>query len=446
MSATILLLALLSAEPAAAHPGCDRGRMARRSFGESAALASLLPGGDGPVPGGDCAPPAARSADVAALHTGPDLREPFSSDFCRNPYGAICGVPQPGTVPPAHVKRETAFRTRALAIAGKAVAAARVEARRLGVWPGTDAEFTLEAYLALIPTLRVDQIATIAGAFDRARDAALIDLDTATAGALTQVKTLMGSAITRQRSSLPGNAATRAIYAAGMQASVNNIELVTPRSAAAFFGSDAAGLADYQQGYTDICGADGLHDNAFAYAWGAREIVVVCPGKMLRASVDSEFGFVSFEHNLMRTLGHEIGHRFDATVPLYSGAYSRFASCAEEQAEYVPEATEPRMREISADIWGTQVLEEHFRAMAAAGQPITDTQALAFLRESLQNFCDGDDAPGEFHPTGRYRIEALLRFTPEIHTRFECEWDSTTAPVACTLEGATFLPDGPDSR
>ena len=73
----------------------------------------------------------------------------------------------------------------------------------------------------------------------------------------------------------------------------------------------------------------------------------------------------------------------------------------------------------------------------------TVTDTLSFLRETCQSFCDGDDAPGEFHPTGRYRIEAILRNTPEIHDRFRCPVEAEPPPSACTFAGNVPLTNHP---
>jgi hypothetical protein len=230
-----------------------------------------------------------------------------------------------------------------------------------------------------------------------------------------------------------------------------------------------------------LCGIDGLKRNAFLSSTGYIDsqfklsvhtgmlALVVCPGQILEVAALLP-GSESTE-NLDQILGHEIAHAIHATwnrpatvdqtpdgtrltLNLVEG-YRKFQGCLRDQLsqELAPvqylndpgletilggplQSTDFRLRELSAEFWGNEILAHSVveRAPDAPGA----TQARArIVRNSLSRLCLGGDGKlairdSSSHPSGKFRIQWALR-NPTLRKALGCAESSVSS--YCDLGG-----------
>ena len=157
--------------------------------------------------------------------------------------------------------------------------------------------------------------------------------------------------------------------------------------------------------YQKNCGAEGLAQNAFAsiVTRGPRSdrYFIVCPGLLLSAIGGGADARNNLE-NLLFVVGHELSHHFDAQkLPSF---YAPYAAClAEDLAGQLPGPLPPRLGEISADYWGTEVLLGYLaEKTSGAPQGSPRRERLWALRQGLGALCGSADEGT--HPTGDVRI------------------------------------------
>lgn len=201
-----------------------------------------------------------------------------------------------------------------------------------------------------------------------------------------------------------------------------------------------AGDRDFAKEMISGCGRDGMEDNAFATTneKDGLNYVVICPGSFLAAHVPGRFDSVSenASFGLLWTLGHETGHHIDARE--FPKSYEKLRACVAShhgaRLKLGPAKIDEYMSEIAGDYWGTEALADY---LATLDSPL---HKLVVLRENLEDLCgsedDGDEEEGG-HPSGRFRIEQMVRQNPRLHEAMGCPARAPEkAGVSCTLRGA----------
>lgn len=191
--------------------------------------------------------------------------------------------------------------------------------------------------------------------------------------------------------------------------------------------------------YARSCGWEGLGQNAFAASFtrtrGGAAVVdryfIVCPGLLLSA-IGAGADARSNLENLLFVVGHELSHHFDAEkMPTFYEPYQR---CLEGLfGRVLPGPLAPRMGEISADFWGTEVLLGYLNESGQGPKsgPTGQRERLWSLRQGVGALCGSQD--DGVHPSGAFRIGSLLRHHPGIITSMRCMHPG--ARPTCTLRG-----------
>ena len=201
-----------------------------------------------------------------------------------------------------------------------------------------------------------------------------------------------------------------------------------------------AGDEDFVKDMMSGCGRDGMEDNAFATnnEKDGLNYVVICPGSFLATHLPGRFRDVSENASFGQiwTLGHETGHHVDAReFPL---SYAKLRACVAEhhgaKLKLGAAQVDEYMSEIAGDYWGTEALADYVATLASP------RQKLIVVQENLEDLCTSEDDGGEEeggHPSGRFRIEQLVRQNPRLHQALGCKPRRTEpAGVSCTLRGA----------
>jgi hypothetical protein len=207
--------------------------------------------------------------------------------------------------------------------------------------------------------------------------------------------------------------------------------------------------------YRKQCGPDGMEINAFATVVNDERVVYLCPGWVI-ASTDPDDPEGRIE-DLNHLLGHELGHHLDFSTE-FGSVYAKQFICLSEnygaacEGRVNPNPNAPgnggclndaregtypaarigvHSREITADYWGVQSLIEELRG-------VSPYKYLKVMQENWGTLCCTDDEGS--HPSGRYRIEVMLRWDPEIHRMMGCQVPASGATIGCTLDGPTTQP------
>lgn len=196
---------------------------------------------------------------------------------------------------------------------------------------------------------------------------------------------------------------------------------------------NAASLA---RAYAQRCGEEGLNQNAFAISYGHPDrtdrYFIVCPGLLLSAAGRDARSNLE---NLLFVMGHELSHHFDADKQ--PAVYADYQRCLQARhAAALPGPLAPRMGEISADHWGTEVLLGYL----AQGPAQSPRERLWALRQGLGALCGSAD--DGVHPSGDFRIGVLLRSHAGVIGAMRC-----SAPPdarACSLRGSQVVLTHPD--
>ncbi len=190
-----------------------------------------------------------------------------------------------------------------------------------------------------------------------------------------------------------------------------------------------------------------MSDNAFAQTINNKQYILFCPGFLVSAIGDGQSSRNNF-NNIFATMAHEIGHHLDAKkFPQY---YKDYKSCIKNKYEgkltfkrqgwqksfpneywnKVPTIksnvnVENHIGEISADYWAIRALEQYF--LSDEG-PKSKTDKLNFLRETYSIDCNGSIDEG-IHPSGRFRIQYLLRQDSFIHKTMSCNGEANGCSI-----------------
>jgi hypothetical protein len=177
--------------------------------------------------------------------------------------------------------------------------------------------------------------------------------------------------------------------------------------------------------YLMACGLDELAENAFNTSYRSQDIVYLCPGLFLSNPWEKPT-----RGAVIGVLAHELAHSIDhdsAGVAIYDD----FLTCLDVHHGL---SVTPQRNELTADYWMVRVL-----ARTLQNDFGDYDQNLLFLRETYQAFCA--DPAGPRHPSGRQRIEILLRRDPEISWLMGCAPPvQAGAKHGCTLAGPTAEP------
>lgn len=195
----------------------------------------------------------------------------------------------------------------------------------------------------------------------------------------------------------------------------------------------------------NICGADGLSDNAFSTILRGDRYVLMCPGYLITlsqtASESDRF------NNILHVISHEMGHHIDNKHYFTSNVYEPYLNCITKNfskhlnrsAEDIKfcrfnstscdkKITASHSGELVADEWGIAVTALHAKA-----QNYSYIEADQLLTETWAKLCGAQDEG--IHPNTEFRIEYLLRKNPEIANYLSCFNSEINPAPTCTFSG-----------
>jgi hypothetical protein len=201
-------------------------------------------------------------------------------------------------------------------------------------------------------------------------------------------------------------------------------------------GQDAA----VRDGFIHACGEDGLTFNAFANTVvGGKRVVFFCTGSVLAAQFDYRGDPVGSQeaatNNLVWALGHEIAHHLGWPVnydPFLAGTNAPYNQCL---LDHYPKLYNANQRgEAQSDFWAAETTAERLRSAAGAAPGGDAAHRLLILQQSWGKLCE--TGAGAAHPSGRMRIEVLLRLNPEVSDVMGCARPQAPDPPGCDLSGS----------
>lgn len=193
--------------------------------------------------------------------------------------------------------------------------------------------------------------------------------------------------------------------------------------------------------YYDACGHDGLDDNAFAFEWqvgprkGVRRVVVLCAGAIVASMMAAEEPSgrsLPIWVTLLMTIGHEIGHHFDAQNSELRGAYNQVLNCVKQQSGNSFKSHQSNLPaekifydhvgEITADSWGAEAVAQYLKEY----RRLSNLEIGSILKISMADLCAGED--DGVHPSGEFRMDYIRDHTSlfdllecsSIQTKFGC--------------------------
>ncbi len=198
----------------------------------------------------------------------------------------------------------------------------------------------------------------------------------------------------------------------------------------------------------NVCGSDGLTENAFATTLKGERYVLVCPGFLITlnqtANASDRF------NTILQAISHEMGHHIDNSK-VGNEIYSKYLGCLadnysnkfaktkkdekfckaneKEPAKCSAKVVLSHSGELIADQWGIKVIAIHAKA---ENYSVAETDQM--LTDSWVKLCGSRDEG--IHPTGDFRIESLMRKNPDISNYLNCLSSETSALPACTFDGA----------
>ncbi len=204
----------------------------------------------------------------------------------------------------------------------------------------------------------------------------------------------------------------------------------------------------FAQRLENICGTDGLIDNAFSTTLNGDRYVLICPGFLITlsqtASDSDRF------NSVLHTIAHEMGHHIDNGHYFTSDVYAPYLNCiSKNYSNYFIGSNEDKKfcrtkstildscnrkitlshsGELIADEWGIAVSALHIKA-----QNYSVFEAEQMLTDSWAKLCGAQDEG--IHPTTNFRIENLLRKNPEIVNYLSCLKSETSSNPTCTFAG-----------
>ena len=195
----------------------------------------------------------------------------------------------------------------------------------------------------------------------------------------------------------------------------------------------------------NLCGPDGLMDNAFATEVGGQKYVLICPGLLL--TLEQNTNAQERLKSIIQILAHEISHHIDTrrvgTVP-----YAPYLMCMATHygdklkthaidEEFCREnADKPLVcegkrvvrhsGELIADAWGIKVLNIHARKQNLSSLGVSD-----LISKSLVTTCGkADDG---VHPSGNFRIETLIKMDSEMSQNLGCAKAASQSKPTCSF-------------
>lgn len=198
----------------------------------------------------------------------------------------------------------------------------------------------------------------------------------------------------------------------------------------------------------NICGTDGLIDNAFSTTLNGDRYVLICPGFLITlsqtASDSDRF------NNMLHTLAHEMGHHIDNSNYVNKDVYAPYLNCmSKNYSNYFQRTIEDikfcnvksnskdacsrkitlsHSRELIADEWGVAVSALHIKT-----QNYSVFEADQMLTDSWAKLCGASDEG--IHPTTNFRIENILRKNSEIVNILSCLNNESNIIPGCSFAG-----------
>ena len=204
----------------------------------------------------------------------------------------------------------------------------------------------------------------------------------------------------------------------------------------------------FAQRLENICGADGLVDNAFSTNFKGDRYVLICPGFLItlsQAATDSD-RFNNMLHTIAHEMGHHVDNRHYFNIDVYgpylnciSKNYSNYFNRSNEDIKFCrmnsstqdacnQKITMSHSGELIADEWGIAATALH-----AKTQNYSFSETDKMLTDSWAKLCGAQDEG--IHPTTEFRIENLLRKNPEIVNYLSCLKSETNLIPTCTFAG-----------
>jgi hypothetical protein len=196
------------------------------------------------------------------------------------------------------------------------------------------------------------------------------------------------------------------------------------------------------------CGVDGLVDNAFATKIGNVPYVLICPGFLitLNQTPNASDRF----NSMLQAVAHEMGHHIDLNNYSKNEMYVPFLSCiSRKYSNYFNKTVEDQKfcqkyadnpeycsrkvtlshaGELVADQWGIAVTALHAKAESYS---VAETDQM--LTDSWAKLCDSGDEG--VHPSGNFRIGAMMRKNPDISNYLSCLPSEVKTTATCTFDG-----------
>lgn len=195
----------------------------------------------------------------------------------------------------------------------------------------------------------------------------------------------------------------------------------------------------------NLCGPDGLIDNAFATDVGGQKYVLLCPGLLL--SLEQTTNAQERLKSIIQILSHEISHHIDARrvgttpyVPYLTCMATHYGDKLKTHAkdeEFCKENADTALLcegkrvishsgELIADAWGIKVLNIHARKQNLSSLGVSD-----LISKSLVTTCGKTD--DGVHPSAGFRIETLIKMDSEMSQNLGCSKATPPSKPTCSF-------------
>ncbi len=189
-----------------------------------------------------------------------------------------------------------------------------------------------------------------------------------------------------------------------------------------------------EDGFSNSCGADGMTLSAFASDLKGQKYVLICPGYLITLN---EMPTEQEKFNsIIQVISHELGHHlYDDFIKL--NIYNPYLSCLVEnyadqfRMSSLSKNIKYYSQELISDQWGLKALTIFLKK-----QNFKKTNVETIFKMNFANICGSPD--DEYHPSGDFRIETLLRINPEVSSYLSCN-NSRFKKPSCTFDGAVNL-------
>lgn len=212
---------------------------------------------------------------------------------------------------------------------------------------------------------------------------------------------------------------------------IDNIKIVSPNKLLDYVKRTGQSRDPIYQIYMKNCGTDGLNQRAFYLT--NNHMVILCPGLLLFRGIGlTQLKKISL---IIHILSHEIAHSISSNQTIQKNLYDRYSYC---MSKYYIKGKKPsylsnRLNEITADFWSIQAVASYIEELDFK----TDISRYYTVQDIFGQLCGTPDSG--IHPSGRFRIEKLLRRDPRIHRVMKCGAIQNDRSFGCDLTGAVRL-------